>query len=76
MPKKISKQPFDLNDRLDEQSKAVLEMMPAELLDLSDIPKARLMVDGLMAAMFEAAPDIPGVKWKIIGCRDRLETRM
>ena len=53
---------MDFENRLDEQSKAVLEMIPEELLDLSDIPKARLMVDGLMAAMFEAAPEIPGVE--------------
>jgi len=52
---------MDFEDRLDEQSKAVLEMIPAEMLDLSDIPSARAMVDGLMAAMFANAPDFPGV---------------
>ena len=52
---------MEFEDRLDEQSKAVLEMIPAEMLDLSDIPSARAMVEGLMAAMFAAAPDFPGV---------------
>ena len=49
-------------DRLDEASKAVLEMIPEGLLDLSDIATARAMVDGLMAAMFADAPDVPGVE--------------
>ncbi len=48
-------------ERLDEQSKAVLEMIPAEMLDLSDIPRARMMVDGLLEAMFATAPEAPGV---------------
>ncbi len=52
---------MDFEDRLDEQSKAVLEMIPAEMLDLSDIPRARMMVDGLLDAMFAAAPEVPGV---------------
>ena len=52
---------MDIEDRLDEQSKAVLEMIPAELVDLTDIPRARSMVDGLMAAMSASAPDFPGV---------------
>ena len=49
-------------DRLDEESKAVLEMIPESLLDLSDIPAARAAIDGLMAAMFASAPEIPGVE--------------
>ncbi|MCY4622522.1 MAG: alpha/beta hydrolase [bacterium] len=49
-------------DRLDEESKAVLEMIPESLLDLSDIPTARAAVEGLMAAMFASAPEIPGVE--------------
>ena len=49
-------------DRLDEESKAVLEMIPESLLDLSDIPTARAAIDGLMAAMFASAPEIPGVE--------------
>ena len=48
-------------DRLDGASKAVLEMIPESLLDLSDIPAARAAIDGLMAAMFAAAPEVPGV---------------
>ena len=52
---------MEFEDRLDEQSKAVLEMIPESLLDLSDIPAARAAIDGLMAAMFASAPDIPGV---------------
>lgn len=52
---------MEFEDRLDEQSKAVLQMIPDELLDLSDIGRARAMIDGLMAAMFADAPDVPGV---------------
>ena len=52
---------MDFEDRLDEQGKAVLEMIPAEMLDLSDIPRARMMVDGLLDAMFASAPEVPGV---------------
>ena len=52
---------MDFEDRLDEQSKAVLEFIPESLLDLSDIPAARAAIDGLMAAMFASAPDIPGI---------------
>jgi acetyl esterase/lipase len=52
---------MDFEDRLDGQSKAVLEMIPESLLDLSDIPAARAAIDALMAAMFAAAPDVPGV---------------
>ena len=32
---------IDFEDRLDEQSKAVLETIPDEALDLSDIPRLR-----------------------------------
>ncbi len=55
---------MNFEDRLDDMSKAVLEMIPASLLDLSShdaIRNARLAVDGLMAAMFAEAPDVPGV---------------
>ena len=52
---------INFEDRLDEESKAVLEMIPESLLDLSDIPAARAMVAGFMEAMFAAAPEIPGV---------------
>ena len=62
-------------DRLDEESKAVLEMIPESLLDLSDIPAARAAIDGLMAAMFASAPEIPASRRRIIGCPERQETR-
>ncbi len=52
---------MDFADRLDEAHKAVLEMLPEDMLDLSDIPTARAMVSGLMEAMTADAPDIPGV---------------
>ena len=52
---------IDFEDRLDEESKAVLEMIPESLLDLSDIPMARATVAGFVEAMFAAAPEIPGV---------------
>ncbi len=48
-------------DRLDEQSKAALEMIPENLLDLSDISATRAALDGLMTALFASAPDVPGV---------------
>ncbi len=50
---------LDFDDRLDGAHKAVLEKMPAELLDLTDIPRARTMIEGFMAAMMEQAPEIP-----------------
>ena len=49
-------------DRLDEESKAVLETIPESLLDFSDIPTARAELDGLAAARFAVVPDIPGVE--------------
>ncbi len=52
---------MDFADRLDEAHNAVLEMLPEDLLDLSDIPTARAMITGLMEAMNADAPDIPGV---------------
>ena len=52
----------DFDDRLDEAHKAVLEMIPEALLDLTDIPTAREMADGFMAAMAAQAPDVPGVE--------------
>ena len=51
----------DFEDRLDEKSKAVLEMIPQEALDLSDIPRLRGTLDVLIDAMFANAPDVPGV---------------
>ena len=53
---------MDFDERLDEAHKAVLEMIPEALLDLSDIPAAREMADGFMAAMAAQAPEVPGVE--------------
>lgn len=55
---------MDFSDRLDAAHIAVLEMFPEELLDLSDIPTARIAVAGLMEAMTAGAPEIPGVAMK------------
>ena len=52
----------EFDDRLDEAHKAVLEMIPEALLDLSDLPTAREMAAGFMAAMAAQAPDVPGVE--------------
>jgi len=52
----------DFDDRLDEAHKAVLEMIPDTLLDLTDIPTARLTLEGFMAAMAAQAPEFPGVE--------------
>ena len=51
----------DFDDRLDEAHKAVLEMIPDTLLDLTDIPMARQVANGFMAAMAAQAPDVPGL---------------
>ena len=51
----------DYEDRLDEQSKAVLETIPDEALDFSDIPRLRQTLDVLVDAMFANAPEVPGV---------------
>ena len=67
---------IDFEDRLDEESKAVLEMIPESLLDLSDIPAARAMVAGFMEAMFAAAPEIPGVDVRITWRPERRVTPM
>lgn len=52
----------DFDDRLDEAHKAVLEMIPDTLLDLTDIPAARQTLEGFMAAMAAQAPEFPGVE--------------
>ncbi len=52
---------IDWDDRLDDRSKAVLDLIPAELGDMSDIPAARRAREELTAAMFALNPDIPGV---------------
>ena len=49
------------DNRLDDRSKAVLNLIPAELGDMSDIPAARRAREELTAAMFAVNPDIPGV---------------
>ena len=49
-------------DRLDDESKAVLETIPKSLLDLSDIRTARAALDGLADERFAVTPDIPGVE--------------
>ncbi|MDE0351587.1 MAG: alpha/beta hydrolase [bacterium] len=52
----------DFDDRLDEAHKAVLEMIPDALLDLTDIPKARRALDSFLAARAAQAPGFPGVE--------------
>ena len=52
---------IDWEDRLDDRSKAVLDLIPAELGDMSDIPAARRAREELTAAMFAVNPDIPEV---------------
>lgn len=48
-------------DRMDAEHQAVLEMIPAELLDLSNIGQARTVFEQLMEAMADQVPEIPGV---------------
>ena len=52
---------MDYEDRLDAESKAVLETIPLEALDLSNIPRQRQVLDVLVDAMFADAPEVPGV---------------
>ncbi len=52
---------MDLLERLDEEHREVLKMIPEELLDLSDVPRARAILDQLFAAMAADAPVIEGV---------------
>ncbi|MCE2526860.1 MAG: alpha/beta hydrolase [Actinomycetia bacterium] len=52
---------MEYEDRLDEESKALLETIPEKALDLSDIPKLRETLDVLVDAMFADAADVPGV---------------
>lgn len=51
-------EPIDLDTVLDEQHAAVMSMMPADLMDLSDIPVARTRLDGLIEAL--PKPPLPG----------------
>ena len=53
---------MEFDDRLDEAHKAVLEMIPEALLDLTDIPAAREMAEGLMGAMAAQVPEVSGVE--------------
>ena len=41
---------MDLDDRLDDQSRAVLDLFPPALRDMSDIPAARRAMEELTAA--------------------------
>lgn len=49
--------PIDLEAALDEGHREVLSMLPADLLDLTDIPASRVRIDGLFASMPE--PELP-----------------
>ena len=48
---------INLEDHLDAEHLAVLEMLPGDLLDLSDVPAARASFDELMALL--PVPEIP-----------------
>jgi acetyl esterase/lipase len=48
---------FDLQNELDEMHRAVLEMLPVGLLDLTDISVTRAGLDALMGAM--PSPEMP-----------------
>ncbi len=50
-------EPIDLTTRLDEHHLAVLNALPPDLLDLSDIDRTRAGLDGLMAQL--PAPEMP-----------------
>ncbi|MEM9562259.1 MAG: alpha/beta hydrolase [Actinomycetota bacterium] len=49
-------EPIDLAARLDDTHRAVLEMIPPDLLDLSDIDRARVGIEGLLAALPSPEP--------------------
>ena len=49
--------PIDLDLALDEPHAAVLSMLPADLMDLSDIPAARARLNGLLEMM--PSPELP-----------------
>ncbi len=52
---------MDILERMDEDHAAVLDAIPPDLLDLSDIPQAREAVSGLIAAMTAEVPPVEGV---------------
>ncbi|MGB5755692.1 MAG: alpha/beta hydrolase [Acidimicrobiales bacterium] len=53
----MTAQPIDLASRLDDAHLQVLNALPPDLLDLSDIPKTRAGMAGLLAAL--PTPDLP-----------------
>lgn len=50
-------EPIDLPARLDEMHAAVLDLLPPDLLDLSDIPRVRAGLDALIQGM--PTPEMP-----------------
>lgn len=50
-------EPIDLTSSLDAAHLAVLEVLPPDLLDLSDIDRTRAAVEALLGAM--PAPELP-----------------
>ncbi|MDH3499359.1 MAG: alpha/beta hydrolase [Acidimicrobiia bacterium] len=52
---------MDILQRMDREHAEVVAMIPAELLDLSDIPRARQMVGELLATMTADLPPVEGV---------------
>lgn len=51
----------DILERMDEEHAAVLDMIPPNLLDLSDIPTARQTAADLLEQMADQFPEIEGV---------------
>lgn len=49
--------PIDLEAAVDDVHRQVLQMLPPELLDLSDIPACRTIISGFLEAM--PTPDLP-----------------
>lgn len=52
---------MDILERMDEEHAAVLDMIPPDLLDLSDIPTARQIAADLLEQMADQFPEIEGV---------------
>lgn len=50
-------EPIDIASRLDADHRAVLDMLPADLLDLSDMLRARAGIEAMTASM--PAPELP-----------------
>lgn len=53
----MTEQPIDLESRLDDIHRSVLEVLPPDLLELSDIARTRLGLDALLGAL--PAPEMP-----------------